>query len=76
MSLAMVTKPLLSATHSMCLVLIEGLYSGMCAVPENNNKGGRGRGVSVLHEGPIDGVTPLGLPFPSCHSAHHLPLYF
>ena len=36
-------------TNSMCLVLIEGLYSGMCAVPENNNKGGRG--VSVLHEG-------------------------
>ena len=40
----------------MCLVLIEGLYSGMCAVPEKNNKVGRGGwggggGVSVLHEG-------------------------
>ena len=47
MSLAMVTKPLLSAT-GLYSVLIEGLYSGMCTVPEKS-KGGRG--VSVLHEG-------------------------
>ena len=42
MSLAMMTKPLLSAMHSMCLVPIEGLYSGMCAVPEKIIKGGGG----------------------------------
>ena len=34
----------------VCLVLIEGLYSGMCAVPEKIIIKGGG-GVSVLHEG-------------------------
>ena len=34
----------------------------MCAVPEKNNKGGRGGGVSVLHEGDTHWWSPLGLP--------------
>ena len=43
----------------MCWVLIEGLYTGMCTVPEKNKGGGA---VSCMRVIPIDSVTPLGLP--------------